>query len=387
MKPSLTAQARTNTQRIVLAVVLLLGGSKVAAAQDQPRGQLGLSDTEISRVLQHGPWPQPWQPDISNRVSGKAEAIDLGRRLFFDAGMSPTGQVSCSSCHRPERMWTDGRRVGRGLAEGRRNTPSLFDGRLQRWFGWGGGTDSLWAQSVRPLLDTREMGSSAAHVKSYLGSHAELSAAYAAAFGRPIDKVDDETVLIDAAKALAAFQETITSGRTPFDVFRDSLAAGDMSAAAVADVAYPARARRGLALFVGAGGCSACHAGPTFSDGSFRRLEKQRSTRQDDGRKGDTAKMLASPYNLEGAFNDDPTRAAFWRADPAVSSPAPELVGAFRVPPLRNVAQTAPYLHDGSRANLKAVLARHAPGREPLSAKEADDLIGFLETLSVPKPQ
>ncbi len=381
MTDSVTAWLQVATQRawLLLVLLLLLTGPRSDAAQAQQAGLAGLNQNQITRILHLGPWPQPWQPDISNRVSGKAEAIDLGRRMFFDARMSPTGQVSCSSCHRPERGWTDGRQVGRGLADGRRNTPSLFDVRLQRWFGLAGGTDSLWAQSVRPLLDPSEMGSNAAHVKSHLQSHADLSSAYATAFGRHLSSVDEQTVLVDAAKALAAFQETITSGRTPFDMFRDALSADDWTAANT----YPARARRGLALFVGAGKCSACHAGPMFSDGSFRRVA---TARGDTGRLDDLAKLQASPYNREGAFNDDPAQAVFWRGE--LSGGRPNAVAsAFRVPSLRNVARTAPYLHDGSRATLQVVLANHAPGRGRLSAKEADDLIGFLETLTVVAPQ
>lgn len=383
MKAGLAVRTVMIFGRLALFLLLLLSGPKVAAAQDQLRGQLVLSDTEIVRILQHGPWPQPWQPDRTNRVSGKPEAIDLGRRLFFDARMSPTGQLSCSSCHRPERGWTDGRRVGRGMADGRRNTPSLYDLRLQRWFGLAGGSDSLWAQSVRPLIDAREMGSSAAHVKSHLRSHSDLSGAYAAAFGRQIESVDEQTALVDAAKALAAFQETITSGRTPFDAFRDAVAAGDLATAA----AYPERARRGLGVFVGAAGCSTCHNGPTFSDGSFRRVGTRATALSDSGRLGDIAKLQISPYNLTSAFNDDPARVAFWRNDILNSTRKQNNVGAFRVPTLRNLGATAPYMHDGSRATLRSVLARHAPGRRPLSKKEADDLIGFLETLSVAGPQ
>ena len=140
--------------------------------------------------------------------------------------------------------------------------------RLNRWFGWGGGGDSLWGQTLRPLLDADEMGSSAAHVKEHITSNADLARAYRAAFGREASSVGAEAALVDAAKALAAYQETIVSGRTAFDAFRDALQVGDRAAAH----RYPVAALRGLAVFTGSGGCSTCHAGPAFTDGSFREI-------------------------------------------------------------------------------------------------------------------
>src|SRR5262249_31120974 len=173
---------------------------------------------------------------------------------------SPSGRFSCSNCHRPERGWTDGRPRGIGLQPGWRNTPSLFNVRLNRWFGWSGAGDSLWAQSLRPILDANEMGSSAEHVRTHIASDEELARAYQIAFGRPIGDTEPEAALADAAKALAAYQETIVSGRTAFDAFRDALSTGDTSAAAQ----YPLPALRGLTIFIGKGGCSSCHAGPSF---------------------------------------------------------------------------------------------------------------------------
>src|SRR5215470_10881219 len=102
----------------------------IAAAQDPPTTKAAFSDGQFGAILAHGPWPPVWQRDPSNRVSGQTPAIDLGRQLFFDARLSPSGRVSCSSCHRPERAWSDGRPRGVGLRTSRRNTPSLYDVRL-----------------------------------------------------------------------------------------------------------------------------------------------------------------------------------------------------------------------------------------------------------------
>jgi cytochrome c peroxidase len=361
-----------------------------AIAQDLPatKDPAVFNDDQVGAVLAHGPWPPVWQRDPSNRVSGQTSAIDLGRQLFFDARLSPSGRVSCSSCHRPERAWSDGRPLGIGLRPSRRNTPSLYDVRLNRWFGWGGGGDSLWGQTLRPLLDADEMGSNAGHVKQYFASNAELASAYRAAFGREASSVSDDDALVDAAKALAAYQETIVSGRTAFDAFRDALQAGDRAAA----LRYPVAAQRGLAVFIGSGGCSTCHAGPNFTDGSFRevagtcaaKVSKTAGADGDVGRPVDAARLLASPYNLAGAFNDDPLRTVPWRAEDlaGVSTSA----ASFRVPSLRNVTRTGPYLHDGSCASLTDAVRSHTSSAAALAEQDVNDLASFLETLSEVRP-
>jgi cytochrome c peroxidase len=361
-----------------------------AIAEDLPatKDLAVFNDDQIGPTLAHGPWPPVWQRDSSNRVSGQTSAIDLGRQLFFDARLSPSGRISCSSCHRPERSWSDGRPRGVGLRTSRRNTPSLYDVRLNRWFGWGGGGDSLWGQTLRPLLDADEMGSNAGHVKRYFASNAELASAYRAAFGREASSVGDDDALVDAAKALAAYQETIVSGRTAFDAFRDALQTGDRAAAQ----RYPVAAQRGLAVFIGSGGCSTCHAGPTFTDGSFREIagtcaDKASKTAGEDGdvgRPADAARLLASPYNLAGPFNDDPKRTVPWQAkDLAGASTSP---ASFRVPSLRNVARTGPYLHDGSCTSLIDAVRSHTSGAGALADQDVNDLASFLETLAEVRP-
>ncbi|HEX5769139.1 MAG TPA: cytochrome-c peroxidase, partial [Burkholderiales bacterium] len=207
------------------------------------------SEEEKRKILSHGPWPPPARNDPSNRVSGKREAIAFGEKLFFEPRLSGTGSVLCATCHVPFRAFQDSRPRGFGLAEVERNTPSLFNTRFHRWYGWDGAHDSLWSQSVRPLLDAREMNASAAHVAGVVRKL--FSKEYEAAFARPVPG-EDEAVFVDVGKALAAFQETLVSGRTAFDDFRDALAAGK-------DSSYPEPAKRGLRLFVGKGNCSVCH--------------------------------------------------------------------------------------------------------------------------------
>jgi len=104
-------------------------------------------------VFQHGPWPPPLPRDPSNRVSGDPAAIALGQRLFFDGRLSAGGAVACASCHDPARAWTDGRKQAVGLAPLDRNTPTILNVARQRWFSWDGRADSLWSQSVKPIVD------------------------------------------------------------------------------------------------------------------------------------------------------------------------------------------------------------------------------------------
>ncbi|BBK41282.1 di-heme enzyme [Allostella vacuolata] len=378
----MTGRALARIAAAVVAVLLSAGAAADAGAADP---------AETARILRHGPWPMPWRPDPGNRLSGDAAAAALGRALFADPRLSADGSVACATCHRPDLHWTDGRPRSAGLAAGDRNAPSLVDVRRWRWFGWDGASDSLWAASLRPVLDPREMGGSIAALAGLVRGDPVLAGLYRQALGRaPL--ADDTALAVDAAKALAAFQETLASGRSPFDRFRDGLAAGDADAVS----AYPADARRGLALFVGRGNCSVCHLGPAFTSGEFEDvgvgyfLERGRV---DPGRADGIARLKASPFNRLGPWGDG------GGADAAATrhvASQPRDFGLFKVPSLRNVARTAPYMHHGRLATLEAVVRHYSevdeerlhPGRARLvrplrlSEGEAADLVAFLRSLT-----
>lgn len=383
-----------------LPALALLSGP--AAAQGNP---FGFTADEIRTLLRHGPWPAPWSRDASNRVSGKTAAIALGERLFHEPRLSATGTVSCASCHVPGRQFSDGRELGLAIAEVDRNTPSVVNVRYQRWFGWDGGNDNLWAQSVRPLLDAREMGASERHVAQFLREDAAYRCAYRQAFGGAPPS-DDEAAMVDIGKALAAFQETLVSGRTPFDDFRDAMARHDWKAAA----AYPAAARRGAKLFVGKGNCSLCHFGPQFTHGDFHEIGipiVRKSGGVDWGRYQGIKQLRASRFNLLGVYNDDKLKATGLSTRHV--DLAPQTFEQFKVPGLRNVALTAPYMHNGHLATLRDVVKHYSeidPNQlhqahvyagdvfaeavasdavlQPLRLNEQDisDLVAFLESLS-----
>ncbi|HEY8068259.1 MAG TPA: cytochrome c peroxidase [Burkholderiales bacterium] len=320
-----------------------------AAAEDSPP----FTGNEVRAILAHGPWPGPARTDPGNRVSGKPEAIEFGERLFFDARLSTGGKFSCGTCHVPERNWTDNLTRGAAAAEVDRNTPTLMNVRLGRRFGWDGVTDSLWSQSMRPMLDARELGASARHVAELVRKDDQLACRYRNSFGAPPPASDDEAVFEDVAKAVAAFQETFVSPTTPFDRFRDALARGEP----VTPWLYSEAAQRGLRIFIGKGNCDSCHGGPNFSNGELR----------DNG---------FSVYAAAG------------HADPGRD-------GAFKVPTLRHLLLTAPYGHHGELATLADVVRHYSeadprrPARSPVAPKplnltpgEQSDLVVFLESLS-----
>lgn len=382
----------------------LLCGTVIAAtfsvwgqsASGSPGELLPFTKAETARILQHGPWPAPWLPDPTNRVSGKPAAVAFGRVLFFDRRLSGKGSLSCATCHLPELLFADGRARGEGFGELDRNTPSLLNVRLNRWFGWDGAADSLWAQSLRPIVDKREMAASTSHVGALVRRDAGLAAGYAQAFGEK-PSADNDVVSVHVGKALAAFQETLASGRTAFDEFRDALESDDQVAAR----RYPAAAQRGLKIFVGRGNCAVCHFGPNFTNGEFGDVGIPffaAPGRVDPGRFEGIRKLQSSRANLLGIYNDDPARDAPGTAATGTRHVKQEHRnwGEFRVPSLRNVAKTGPYMHNGRLATLRDVVRHyselnedrlHADGERilkplGLTERETQDLLAFLESLT-----
>jgi len=372
------------------AACALLAGSG-AAQQDAARPVF--SDAEIKIILSHGPWPAPAQADPSNRVSGKPDAIEFGTRLFFDPRLSASGTLSCSSCHVPERNWQDNLTRGVGMREVDRNTPTLMNLVAGRWYGWSGASDSLWSQSLRPILDERELAATPRHVAQLVRDDEQLACRYKKAFGTAPSPADDEAVFVDVGKALAAFQETLVSGRTPFDRFRDALARSERPLSET----YSEPAQRGLKIFIGKGGCTLCHSGPNFTGGEFFRTGLSRFAprgQADPGRQAEIAQLIKSRFNLLGRYNDDQSGASASRTREAALEKAGS--GEFKVPSLRNLILTAPYGRDGGAETLAQVV-RHYSGVDPaslrakdgrpakpldLTPREQTDLVVFLESLS-----
>jgi cytochrome c peroxidase len=347
---------------------------------------------EHDAILAHGPWPPDMPPDPSNRVSGKAGAIAFGRTLFFNTRLSESKDLSCASCHDPARAFADAKPRSIGIAPVDRNSIALANLRLNRWFGWDGKSDSLWAQSIHPILDRRELGATAELIAGRVADSADLRAAYNSVFGTKLDGARPEAVLVDLAKALAAYQETLITPPTAFDRFRDALETDDRAGIA----AFPEAAKRGLRLFLGRGNCALCHSGPNFTNGEFHDVGISHFAapgRVDPGRHGGIAVMRASPFNLLGPYSDDAARGT--AAPTLFVEPLHRNWGEFRVPSLRNVGATGPYMHDGSLPDLVTVAQHysdipeerlHADGERllvplRLSADEIADLLAFLRSL------
>ncbi len=377
-----------------------LAASLLLASFSANSQTIEFSADELARILSLGPWPPaaPGRKDPSNRVSGDAGAIEFGKQLFNSPKLSVNGEISCNTCHKPELGFSDGRDRSQGLSRHDRNSQSLWNVDLQRWFGWDGGADSLWAASIRPILTPHEMGANAEHVHKQIVENSQWRGQYQSLFGSP---GLSEEVLANVGKSLASYLETLRSPRTAFDRFRDGLAAGQNPGKDV----FPDGARRGLQIFAGRGNCTVCHFGPALSNGEFHDVAIPfliEPGRVDPGRYAGIRRVKADPFNLLGRYNDQKDDGGNPQA-PLPESLKTQTVqfahrhwGEWRTPSLRNLKQSAPYMHNGSLASLHEVVRHyseinqerlHSDGESllkplRLSADEIDDLVTFLLTLS-----
>lgn len=352
--------------------------------------QTVLTPAEVAQTLRHGPWPQAQARDPSNRFSGDPTAIELGAALFSDPLLSSDGSMSCASCHDPAHDFTDGRKRAMGRETLDRNTQSLWNLSTHRWFGWAGDTDSIWAQSITPLLNAAEMGHTHASLQSAIQS-SQYATRYTALSSN--DATPAHTT-VNISKILAAYIETLQSGKTSFDRFRDALATDNSTD-------YPLTAQRGLQIFLGEGRCVFCHSGPTFTNGEFHDAGVPyfiEAGRVDEGRFGGINALKSSPYTLDGSFTDDPDKSTAWPVRNVRFQHSD--FGIFRTPSLRRIARTAPYMHNGSLPDLRAVLDHyntinmerlHTDGEAilrplELSPDQLSNLEAFLLTLSDDAP-
>lgn len=338
----------------------------------------------------------PWLPtalaidELAQGSSGGTEAptradvfprVEFGRRLFFDVKLSVNGAISCASCHQPERAFADGKPVAEGVGgrKGARNTPSLLHARDSRTFFWDGRRDTLENQVLDPLFNPNEHGLSGtdALLRS-VRSDPEYEPLARQAFLLRLSEVKPS----DIAAALAAYVRTLGVADSPVDRY---LFDGDRNALSPAAV-------RGLTLFRGRAQCSTCHVisahEATLMDHDYHSLSVNLPT---TGRQmGLLVKQLASADRSERDRRviAEPEVAALGRF---VVTLDPRDIGKFKTPSLRNVARTAPYMHDGSVATLQAAVEREiyyrsrALGRPLiLNPGERADLVAFLEALTSP---
>lgn len=273
--------------------------------------------------------------------------IALGKKLFFDPGLSRSGTMSCATCHDPSKGFADGRRFGLGN-DGKdlpRHTPTVLNAAYSSLFFWDGRADSLEAQALEVFLGLKEFDSEQASISAYL----QASASYVADFEDAYGAAPDEAL---ARKAIATFERSLVSPATSGFV---RWASGDANAMTASQV-------RGLGAFLGAGRCATCHGGPDLADGKFHNIGVPGSGVLDKGR------------------------------GPISGNPADQ--GAFKTPSLHNVALTAPYFHDGSAATLEDATHHYFqfdpsfPNLSPklrrisLRASEEADLVEFQRALT-----
>lgn len=303
--------------------------------------------------------------------------VQLGKRIFFDTRLSKDGAVSCGSCHIEEKAFNDGKALAEGHAKARgtRNTPSLLNAAFNTSFFWDGRRDSLEAQALDPFLNPMEHGLiDVDQLRRAVEADPSYRAMFRKAFGS--EGIDAKRI----AGALAAFEKTLLSGNSAFDRFQyggDTRALGE-------------REKHGLLLFKGAARCVSCHTtGPEFalfSDQRFHAIGVGRERLLEHLPRLTQQVVSSSPQEKDRLIFSDPLVAALGRFTVTGN---PVDIGAFRTPSLRNVALTAPYMHDGSVATLEDAVSReiYYRGNEDgrpliLTPQEVEDLVAFLRSLT-----
>jgi len=278
-----------------------LGGETVYQAKYQLHLPLGLP-------AEHFTVPED-NPLNENKVT-------LGRILFFDRRLSADGTISCASCHLPQLAFTDARQQSQGIGglTGFRNAPTLINRAFSNKQFWDGGAASLEEQVKGPLINPTEMG---------MASHANVISRITAISGyrKWFKRVfRGEVNITNLTKAIAAFERSLLSGNSKYDRFK----AGDSHALSISEL-------RGLELFEGKARCNQCHSGFNFTDEEYHNI----------GVGWDKQRIDLGRYSV-----------TFLQQD----------IGAFKTPTLREIARTAPYMHDGSMASLYEVIEFYNKG-------------------------
>lgn len=329
-------------------------------------------------------------PDTTNAYEKNGNAALLGQHIFFDKRFSSNKEVSCATCHEPDKYFTDGKQIAFGTGQTTRNSPTVLNAAHQRWFFWDGRTDTLWGQPIQTMEHPAEMNIPRKEIAEIIEIDSTLGPLWIKTFGN-MDESDIDTIASNVAKSLAAYITKLDSSHAPFDDF----VAGNKNA-------IPASAQRGLKYFIGEGGCLRCHFGPWITDGAFHSVgvgPLDGGSLKDAGRAGAIDKLKISQFTSGGIHSDDPDgiRATISKH----IAKRREDWGSFRTPSLRNVAKTAPYMHAGQLATLGDVLEHYSALEnfvsadhhretilEPLNLNEQQktDLVAFLESLTAPLP-
>lgn len=361
---------------------------------------------------------KPLPPDPSNAVADNPAAAALGERIFFDTRFSANGAVSCASCHMPEHHFTDGRPFGVGVGVIPLNAMTLVGAAYSPWQTWNGKSDSQWSQALLPLENALEHGGDRTFYAHLIAEH--YAEEYTALFG-PLPDLSDATrfprhagpvdavassmaweamtatdrdavnrVFANLGKALAAYERTLLPKPARFDRYVASLDdhGRDLGPSLLTDDELA-----GLRIFIGKGRCTNCHNGPRFTNDAFHNTAVPGAPGYplQRGRIDGVTRVQNDIFNCLGPYSDAAPEAC--SALRFIVTEGVTLLGGMKTPTLRNVAETAPYMHTGQMATLAEVVAHYSGGGYALlghneltplnlTSQEAAQLEAFLHTLT-----
>ena len=334
--------------------------------------------------------------DSSNAVADNPDAAAFGRQLFFDPRLSSNGGISCAICHQPVRRFTDGLQKGQGVGTSGRNTPSIVGVAYSPWMYWDGRRDSQWSQALSPLEDVNEHATDRVHVTRLIAEDSSYRAMYESIFGRlpdlsVVDTANVNGIFANIGKAIAAFERTVMPTSSRFDDYVAAVTGDDIPRQGEI---FSEDEVWGLRLFIGEANCTQCHNGPLFTNHEFHNTGVISFPGEvpDKGRAVGVREVLLQPFNCRGHYSDDPGRQC---AELEFVRTGIELVGAFKTPSLRNLENTAPFMHSGQIATLAEVLEHYNAAPDAmighneakplgLSGRELMQLEAFLGTLAAP---
>jgi cytochrome c peroxidase len=364
---------------VLLAAGLLFAVGLNAEEQPELEAPLGLPPLPI-------PEDNPQTP----------EKIELGELLFHDERFSTTGEVSCATCHDAGKAFTDSPlTVSEGIDKltGTRNAPTVLNAAYFDTQFWDGRSPSLEDQALHPFLNPVEMGlESHEPILDIVRSDPDYVSAFRSVFG----KSGEEITMAEVTQAIAAFERTQVFGDSPFDRWFYGGAEGALTAAQ----------KRGFDIFTNEGRCVSCHVieqtQALFTDNRFHNIGVGINDIQ-----GDVPKLVKAFLKAEATASEVDVKVL---TDPNISEIGRFVVtrtfddlGSFKTPTLRNIAVTAPYMHDGSLKTLRDVVEHYdhggvtveddpvndflSGGIRPLNLtdEQIDDLVAFMEALTSPE--
>ena len=342
------------------------------------------TDSDIALLKTMHISAMPAMPEkLTNKYASNEKAAELGHRLFFDKRFSVNGEISCSTCHQPDKYFTDGLKASKGITTVKRNAPTVVGINHSHWLFLDGRSDSLWAQALVPMEDASEHGGNRGMYAHIIYKDKNYKKSYESLFGKmpdlsnikrfpkragpvkdkhaagawramaPADRKAITLIYVNMGKAIAAYEHKLRPAPSKFDNYAKALFEKDT--AAMSKIMTRDEAA-GLRLFITEANCVICHNGPTFSDFEFHNVGVPQASKKkyDMGRKTAINKLKRSEFNCLSEYNDSKDKSC----DDLTYIVFDEHVtrGAFRTPSLRNISKTAPYMHAGQYKTLSKVI-------------------------------